>query len=179
MRSSAASFLTGVAFGGRCRRLRSASSPSRYHSFSRASVQSASAAACATSVFFDQPGGDRRPHLLIDRRRVFAAQAERFKEALTDRRDADAEFAHAVIDDGVADGWMLGRFVLDNLQRPDAGPLLAPGAQEQPAIAGRPEQGGACGRQVGLRVKIFGDPDRVLEDGGVDIVVRRQRRYRA
>ena len=25
-------------------------------------------------------------------------------------------------------------------------------------------------RQVGLRVKIFGDPNRVLEDGGVDIV---------
>ena len=80
------------------------------------------------------------------------------------------EFAHAVVDDGIADGRMLGGFVLDDLQRPNAGALLAPGAQEQAAVAGRPEQGGACRGQVGLRVKIFGDPDRVLEDDGVDIV---------
>ena len=56
------------------------------------------------AIFLDQAGGDSCPHSLIDRRRVFAAKAERCKEALTDRRDADAEFAHAVVNDGVADG---------------------------------------------------------------------------
>jgi hypothetical protein len=52
------------------------------------------------------------------------------------------EFANAVIDDGVAYGGVFGRFVLDDLQGSDAGALLAPGAQKQPSVAGRPEQGG-------------------------------------
>src|SRR5258708_2054756 len=83
-------------------------------------------------------------------RRVLAAQAKSFKEALTDRGNVDMEFAHAVIDDGVADGGMSGRFILDDLQGADAGALLAPRAQKQPPVAGGPEQDGARPRQVGL-----------------------------
>jgi len=49
--------------------------------------------------------------------------------------------------------------------------LIAPCAQKQPTIAGWPKQGGAGRRQIGMRVKIFGDADRVFEDGRVDIIV--------
>src|SRR5258707_14269935 len=67
--------------------------------------------ALRAAVLLDQARSYGGAHLLIDRRRVFAAQAVGFKEALTDRGDADTEFAHAVIHDGLADGWMLGCLV--------------------------------------------------------------------
>ena len=56
---------------------------------------------------------------------MFAAKAERFEKALPDRGDVDVKFAHAIVDDGRADGRMPWRFVLDDLQRPDPGALLA------------------------------------------------------
>jgi hypothetical protein len=98
--------------------------------------------ALCTAVFFDQSRSDSRAHPVVDRGRVFAAQAERLKEPLPDRRDGNAELAHAVIDDGFRDGRMRGRLVLDDFQRTDARPLLAPGAQEQASIRGRPQQHG-------------------------------------
>ena len=77
-------------------------------------------------------GGRRSPRAcLVDRGRMLAAQAEGFEEALAHRRDVDAELAHAVVDDGLADGRMLRRFVLDDLQRPDARALLAPRRSER------------------------------------------------
>ena len=79
----------------------------------------------------------------------------------------------------LGDGWMRGSFVLDDFQRPDPGALLAPGAQKQASVGGWPKQNGACRRQVGLGVKIFGDTDGVPEDGGLDVVVRHRHRYPA
>ena len=65
---------------------------------------------------------------------------------------------------------MLRRFVLDDLQRPDAGALLAPAAQEEPAVAGRREQDRAGRRQVGAGIEVFCNTDGMPEHGGVDIV---------
>src|SRR3990170_1811956 len=67
---------------------------------------------------------------------------------------------------------MLRRFVLDDLQRPDASALLASRTQEQAPITCRPEQGGTGRRQVGAWIQIPGNTDSVPEDGGVDVVVR-------
>src|SRR5579863_3670441 len=78
------------------------------------------------AIFFDQASGDGCAHLFVDRRRVFAALAKGFKEALTDRRYADVEFSHPVIDDGVCDGRKSGCFVLDDLQCAEAGTLFPP-----------------------------------------------------
>jgi hypothetical protein len=72
--------------------------------------------------------------------RVLAANAERFEETLTDRRDRDAGLAHPIIDDGFADGRVFGRIVPGDLKRTNACALLAAGTQEQSAIAGQSEQ---------------------------------------
>ena len=152
IRSSAASFLANPAAGRRMRK-RSASSASRSHLFSRAKAQTASAAALWAPKLFNQAGGDSLTHLVVNRSSVFAAKAKSFEKALTDRRDIDAEFAHAVVNDRRAKRRMLGSFILDNLQRPNAGTLLAPRAQKQAAIACRSKQDGARCRQVGLEDK--------------------------
>ena len=122
------------------------------------------------AVLFDQARGDRFAHRFVDRGRMLAAQAERFEEPLADAGDINPEFAHAIIDDGLADGWMRGRLVLDDFQRPDARALLAPGAQEEPPVRRRPQQDRARRREVGLRVEVVGDADGMPEDGGVDVV---------
>src|SRR5271156_1898231 len=77
------------------------------------------------AILFDQPGRDRLAHVLADLSRMDAAQAECFEETLPDRRDVDVKFAHAVLDEGRADGLMPWRFVLDDLQPPDPRALLA------------------------------------------------------
>ena len=101
---------------------------------------------------------------------MLAAQAEGLKEALTDRRDVDAELAHAVVDDGFADGRMFRRLVLDDLQRPDTGALNAATAQEESAIACWAEQSGAGARKVGRGIEVVGDTDGVLQDCGFDVI---------
>src|SRR6266542_4460788 len=66
---------------------------------------------------------------------------------------------------------MRRRLVLDDFQPSDACALLAPGAQKQASIGSRPEQDGTCCRQVGLGIEVFGDANRVLEDGRIDVIV--------
>src|SRR5258708_21506346 len=72
--------------------------------------------ALRAAVLLDQARSYGGAHLLIDRRRVFAAQAVGFKEALTDRGDADTVLGHAVLHDGLAHGWIVWCIVLDGLQ---------------------------------------------------------------
>ena len=67
---------------------------------------------------------------------------------------------------------MLGCFVLDDLQGANARALFAAPAQEEAAVAGRPEQDGAARGEIGVGVEVFGDPYGVLEHGRVDIVAR-------
>ena len=83
------------------------------------------------AVFFDQAGGRSVAHVVIDRSGVLAAKAESFEEPLTHRGDVDVEFAHTVIDDRRTDGWMFRCFVLNDLQRPNAGALLASRAEKR------------------------------------------------
>jgi hypothetical protein len=66
---------------------------------------------------------------------------------------------------------MLGGFVLDDLQDADARALFAPAAQEETAVARWCQGNGACRRQVGVGIEVFGDTDGMLENGGVDVVV--------
>lgn len=123
------------------------------------------------AVLLDEPGSNVHPHVVRDRLGVLAAQAERFEEALPDRRYANPELAHPVIDDRFGDGRMRGRLGLDDLQRPDARALFTPRAQKQPAIARRSEQHHTCPGQIGVLVEVAGDADRMLQDGAVDVIV--------
>ena len=66
---------------------------------------------------------------------------------------------------------MFGHFILDDFERPDAGALVAPAAQEQAAGPGRAQEDGAGGRQVCPGVEVLRDADGVLENRGVDIIV--------
>ncbi len=64
---------------------------------------------------------------------------------------------------------MLGSLVLDDLQASNAGALFAGTTQEEAAITSRPQRDGTGGREVDLRIQIFGDPHGVLEDGCADV----------
>ena len=66
---------------------------------------------------------------------------------------------------------MFGHFILDDFERPDAGALVAPAAQEQAAVPGRAQEDGAGGRQVCPGVEVLRDADGMLENRGVDIIV--------
>ena len=61
------------------------------------------------AIFLDQTRGNGVAHGVVDRGGMFTAQTEGFEKALAERRHVDPEFAQAIVDDGRADGRMLGR----------------------------------------------------------------------
>ena len=110
-----------------------------------------------------------RPHVGRGSARMFAAQPERFEEALARRRHIDTQLAQIVADDGAGRRWMLGRFVLDDFQRPQPRALVASATDEQPAVGRGRKQRCARRLHIGMGIEIMCDADRMPEDRSLDI----------
>ena len=65
---------------------------------------------------------------------------------------------------------MVGGYILNNLERPDPGTLRARSADKETTVARRGEQNRTGGGQIGPGIKIARDPDRVAQDGLIDII---------
>jgi hypothetical protein len=88
----------------------------------------------ARAIFGDEALGSCAALFFAERIRLFAAQPERFEQALFGRGDRNGEFADRIADDRLVERW-LGRCPgLDDLQRAQAGALVAPSAQEQASV---------------------------------------------
>ncbi|AOF98369.1 hypothetical protein BSY17_3116 [Sphingobium sp. RAC03] len=66
---------------------------------------------------------------------------------------------------------MRWRLVLDDLQATQAGPLVASTADEKPSVWRGGKERGARRREIGLRIEIARDADRMTKDNGVSINV--------
>ena len=126
---------------------------------------------CWTAVFLGKPRRYLGAHRVIDRGRVLAALPKGFEKSLPHRRDGDLELPCPVIDNGCRDRRLIWCNVLDDLERPDPGALVAFTADKQATISRGRQQSGAGRREIRPRIEVVRYPHSVAQNDRVDISV--------
>jgi hypothetical protein len=106
------------------------------------------AGSLGVAVLFNQACGERLAHRRVDGCGVFAAQAERFQQALPHRRDMDAELAETVGHHCACHCGVRGGLVLDDFEGADARALNALAGEVLASVGRRPSRMGAREMQL-------------------------------